>query len=276
MTGRSRAWRIGFVAAGLLVIAVVVGVALTLRDTARPVTVDEARGRTTTTTTSGSGSGTEEPSSSPQRPVAGVYQYEGSGTESLSTPPLSQTQGPTMPATVEWGDRGCWTFRIDFSSNHWQSWTYCPDGDTVSETGGSSWQRWMIGATAITNLSEFTCEQGSVVVADAVEDGRIWDASCTGTSETIAGETVSAGAYRFVGEESVDVGDTEVRTRHFTSERTMSGAQTGTERADVWFADDTGLPVRNERSITAATDTPIGTTTYTEEGRFSLSSTEPS
>lgn len=74
VTGRSRAWRIGFVAAGLLVIAVVVGVALTLRDTARPVTVDEARGRTTTTT-SGSGTGTDEPSS-PPRPVAGVYQYE--------------------------------------------------------------------------------------------------------------------------------------------------------------------------------------------------------
>ena len=89
------------------------------------------------------------------------------------------------------------------------------------------------------------------------------------------GETVSAGTYRAVGEESIDVGGTEVRTQHFSSERTMTGAQTGTERSELWFALDTGLPVRNERSITADSDTPIGTTTYTEEGAFSLVSTEP-
>ncbi len=258
---------------GVLAVLVAVGIALTLRDSARPVTVEEARDRTTTT----GGADDDTPSGEDGdlvRPAAGVYRYQGSGTESISTPPLSQTQGPTMPGTVEWGDDGCWTFRIDLSSNHWQSWTYCPEGDTVSEVGGSTWQRWMIGATAITNLSVFTCTQGAVVVAPTAGPDS-WDERCTGTSDTVPGETVSAGSYRLVGEESIDVGGTKVRTQHFTSERTMTGAQTGTERSELWFALDTGLPVRNERSITADSDTPIGTTTYTEEGAFSLVSAEP-
>ncbi len=262
---RGRRW---LLAAGAALVAVVAaGLALTLRDNARPVTVDEARERTTSTSP-----GVDDDAA--VRPAAGVYRYEGTGTEELSTPPLSQSQGPTMPATVEWLDDGCWSFRIDYSSNHWQSWDYCPEGDVVAETSGSTWQRWMIGATAITNLSTFDCEPGSVVVAlDAAPDDE-WQGRCTGTNEAISGETVSQGPDRFVGEEVVEVDGVGVRTQHFVSERTMSGAQVGTDRSDVWFQVGTGLPVRNRRSISAATDTPVGSSTYTEVGEFQLAATE--
>ena len=259
------------VAAVVVTVVVAVGVVLTVRDNARPVSVDEARERTSTTTGDADAGGAPTPG----RPAAGVYQYEGSGTEELSTPPLSQSQGPTMPATVEWLDDGCWTFRIDYSSNHWQSWTYCPDGDVVSETGGSTWQRWMIGATAITNLSTFECDPGSVVVAGDAEPDDEWQGRCTGTNEAVSGETVSAGPDRYVGEEVLEVDGVEVRTQHFVSERTMSGAQVGTDRSEVWFQVGTGLPVRNERTVTVATDTPIGTSDYRESGEFRLVSPEP-
>jgi hypothetical protein len=209
------------------------------------------------------------------RPAAGIYEYEGAGTEQLSTPPLSQSQGPTMPATVEWLDEGCWSFRIDYSSNHWQSWTYCPDGDLVTEVAGSTWQRWMIGTAAITNLSTFECAPGSVVTARGADVGQEWDATCTGTNEAVAGETVSSGTERFVGEEVLEIAGEQVRTQHFVSERTMRGAQVGTDRSDVWFEVDSGLPVRNERRIEAATDTPLGSSTYTEEGSFRLTSQAP-
>ena len=137
-----------------------------------------------------------------------------------------------MPGTVELGDDGCWTFRIDYSTNHWQTWDQCPRGDDLVETGGQSWQRWMIGPTAITNLSDFTCADGAMrIPADPAPD--------------------------------------EV------SERTMSGAQVGTERSEVWFVAASGLPVSNERTVEARTDTPIGESTYTETGEFHLVSVDP-
>ena len=42
-----------------------------------------------------------------------------------------------------------------------------------------------------------------------------------------------------------------------------------------WFAIDTGLPIRNQRRIEVDTDTPIGSSTYTEEGEFRLASLTP-
>ncbi len=64
-------------------------------------------------------------SSDGSRPPAGVYAYRGSGTDRLSFPPLSQPEGPTMPGTVALEKGDCWTFRIDYSSHHWESWDYC-------------------------------------------------------------------------------------------------------------------------------------------------------
>jgi hypothetical protein len=180
-----------------------------------------------------------------------------------------------MPGTVESLDDGCWTFRIDYSSNHWQNWTYCPDGPDVAEVRGSTWQRWMIGATAITNLSTFDCDPGSVILAPDADPDDEFSASCTGTSDALAGQTVSTGPQRFVGVEELGIDGVDVSTQHFVSERTMTGAQVGTDRSDVWFDARSGLPVRNRRSVSVDTDTPVGTSTYTETGEWVLESTEP-
>lgn len=254
---------------GIAVVALIgVGLYLTFRDNARPVGIDAAKERIAK-------SAAPEDSAASRRPEPGVYRYEGSGTESLSTPPLSQGQGPTMPGTVELGEDGCWTFRIDFSTNHWQAWDVCPKGNDLVETGGQSWQRWMIGPTAVTNLSDFTCADGAMrIPAEPAADDE-WPARCTGTNEAVDGEAISEGTYRFIGEKTVQVGDVALAAHGFVSERTMSGAQVGTERSEVWFATDTGLPLSNERTVEARTDTPIGESTYTETGEFHLVSVEP-
>jgi hypothetical protein len=36
-----------------------------------------------------------------------------------------------------------------------------------------------------------------------------------------------------------------------------------------------GLPLRNERTVTVKTDTVVGSSTYTEHGRFELTSLVP-
>ncbi len=245
-----------------------VGVAVILvvsQDRARPVSVDEARDRLGTAATDDGGG---------ERPAEGVYRYEGTGHESLSVPPLSQDQGPTMPATVEHLTDGCWSFRLDYSTNHWQTWDYCPKADGLHERGGSTWQRWMVGATALTNLTSFTCPR-SIVVPSERKVGQRWKARCEGTNELVDGTSVSAGTTEFIGDEDLTVGTEEVPVVHFRSERTMSGSQEGTDRADWWFATDTGLLVRNRRTIEVRTDTPVGTSTYEEDGEFRLVALEP-
>ncbi len=272
MTNRTR-WLVGIAVVGAALVAF--GLYLTLRDNARPVTVDEAQSRTTTTAGTSAGGEADPRDDARSRPAAGVYLYEGSGSESLSTPPLSQSMGPEMPATVEHRDDGCWSLRIDLSSNHWQRWDYCPEGDDLVELGGESWQRWMIGPTAITNLSTFECDEGSVVLPADRSSEQEWDARCTGTNEAVEGETVSQGPSRFIGGEVVEVDGGEVSTLRFEQERTMSGSQRGGERAELWFDVDTGLLVRLEREVEVRTDTPIGESTYTESASFQLVSLTP-
>ncbi|MBX3285641.1 MAG: hypothetical protein KF703_09885 [Actinobacteria bacterium] len=256
-------------AGGVVALVLVAGAAVLVlsQDRARPVTVEEARDRLGTDATDGGDDGLG-------RPAEGVYRYEGTGTERLSVPPLSQDQGPTMPGTVEHLDDGCWSFRLDYSTNHWQAWDFCLDADGVHERGGSTWQRWMLGTTALTNLASFTCPTSLVVPAER-EDGQRWTARCDGTNEMVDGTAVSTGTYEFVGEETLAVGDDRVAVLHFRSEREMSGAQEGTDRADWWFAPDTGMLVRNRRRIEVRTDTPVGASTYREEGEFRLVALEP-
>jgi hypothetical protein len=262
---KRRRWASVAVAAIALLVIGVVALFVASQDRARPVSVEEARDRLGTAATD---EGDED------RPDEGVYRYEGTGSESLSVPPLSQDQGPTMPATVEHLDDGCWSFRLDYSTNHWQVWDYCPGAEGLTERGGSTWQRWMVGTTALTNLSSFECPSSLVVPTERTA-GQRWNARCEGTNELVDGASVSAGTTEFVGDETLDVGGEQVPVAHFRSERTMSGSQEGTDRADWWFAADTGLLVRNRRTIEVRTATPVGTSTYREEGEFRLAELEP-
>lgn len=255
-------------------VVAVLGFLYVRRDTARPVSVEEARERLDESASTVSGSSSATVSGAPGRPPAGVYDYTGSGTSQLSLPPLSQDQGPTIPGAVTHLDGGCWSIRFDYSSNHWQSWTYCPDGADLVETGGESWQRWMIGATAITNLTTASCENTPALPAER-RPGQSWDHRCVSTNESVSGEAVSGGPYTYVGDETLDVGGTPVPAAHFVRERTLSGSQSGTERTDVWFATDKGLPLRMERSLRVDTDTPVGPSTYTEDGSLELTSLVP-
>ena len=267
MHGHRRGVVLGAVAVVVLLGAGAAVVVALTRNRARPVSISDAQRRLPSTTGREVAAG---------RPAPGVYEYRGSGTERLSLPPLSQKEGPTIPGSVVWtGAAGCWRFRLDFSTNHWQDWTYCRHGNDVEEQGGRSWQRWMIGPQAFTNLTTSRCDPGTMVVPMPRAPGQVWSARCVGTSDQVKGVGVSAGPYRFVADEDLTVGGTTVRAAHFLRLRTMTGAQQGTERSDVWFAADSGLPLRNRRTIRAKTDTVVGSSTYTEVGQFELVSLHP-
>ncbi|MCC6339849.1 MAG: hypothetical protein IT197_07760 [Acidimicrobiia bacterium] len=237
------------------------------RDRAREVTIEEAQKRLGSTTTAAAG-GLEG------RPAQGVYEYRGDGKDSLSLPPLSQSQGPGLPGTVELLDDGCWTFRIDYSSNHWQDWKYCRRSTGLMEITSHTWQRWLIGPTALTALATFECED-TPALPEPRRPGQVWRARCSGTNDRVSGTVGNSGPYRFVGMEVMRIGGEAVDAAHFRRERTLTGAQKGTEKGDVWFAASNGLPLRNERRIELRTDTPVGASVYKESGHFELVSLRP-
>jgi hypothetical protein len=270
-TGRrlSRRVVVGIVLGVVLLVAAGAGVLAYLwqRPDARPVSVNEAEKRL-------DGAAGDGANGAAFIPAEGVYSYTGSGSEALSIPPKSQAEGPEMPATVLHHAHGCWTFRIDYSTNHWQDWRYCARDGRLVDQGGRTFQRWDFVVSTIENTSTFPCDPPSVVLRSDMVPGETWQQSCAGTNTSVSGSTVSSGEIRFVGVEPFDVGGTQVDAFHFVQHRTLSGAQHGEANSELWFAPN-GLPLRNQRHIVVDTDSPIGSITYTEDGTFTLTSLEP-
>ena len=131
-----------------------------------------------------------------------------------------------MPATVTHRSDGCWTFRIDYSSQHWQTWIYCPRDGGLVELGGQTFERWDFVFTKYDSTSTFTCDPPSVAIRAAMHSGDHWTQTCRGTSSGTKGVGVTSGPYTFVGDDTVTVGGTAVAAYHFHQERTLSGSQT--------------------------------------------------
>lgn len=209
------------------------------------------------------------------RPPAGVYTYTGSGTEHLSLLATEQHWGPNLPATVTHGEGDCWTFRIEYSTNHWQEITYCPSATMLVEEGGSTFQSFDFVASTVDDLNEFTCDPPNQIIRFDAAEGDTWDQSCAGHSTSRGTDVTSAGPTTFLGIETLAIGDEEVEAYHYLQERTMSGSQTGSEHVDVWFAVSNGLPLQLEKDVAVESPSPIGAVTYTEQGTYTLSSLEP-
>ncbi len=265
---RVRRWS---VAAAVVVVVAVAGIGtfayLWTHGSARPVSLAEARRRYLAGETGDAAAGI-------YTPRAGVYAYTGSGSEELSTPPKSQSEGPEMPGTVRHTGQGCWTFRLDYSTNSWRTWRYCADAGGLRETGSRVYQRWDFVFTTVDNLAVVRCRPAAVVIETGMRPGAEWESECTGENSAIAGTTVTTGTHRFVGREPVEVDGRTVDTLHFRDDRVVSGAQRGTEEFDLWLTDD-GLLVRGRQRIVVDSDSPLGNVTYTQEGTFSLVSALP-
>ncbi len=270
--GRRRRHRVrivGVVVGVALLAGVVTLVALWNRGSSRPVSMEEARRRAGAPGTDPSGGAVAF------QPAAGVYRYRGEGTEHLDKPPLTQTQGPDIPGTVTHLEGGCWRLRVDYSTNHWQSWDYCPAGSGLTENAGAFFQRLDLVVAEVDTSSTYTCDPPVDAIRVTQRAGDQWMQQCRGTSTGSEGEVISSGPYTYVGPELLDIGGTEVAALHYHRLRNLTGGQTGTEDVDVWFDAATGLPLRNQRVITVHSSALIGGVTYEEDGAFQLASMTP-
>jgi len=137
------------------------------------------------------------------------------------------------------------------------------------------WQRWMIGPVTETNLSTLRCSPEVVTIPLAPATDTVWPARCTGTSTLIHGTLVTVGTTHFLGQPVLRVAGHKIPSVHVEVQRRLSGPQVGTERDDLWFDAQTGLPLENRRSILVRTETPFGPSNYTENGEFVIQSLTP-
>jgi hypothetical protein len=264
---RSRWWILAGIAVVVLLLVAFV-IALSTREVAPP-SVDDALARLGRDTAPGS------TVAGPARAQPGLYTASGTGTEKLSLAPNAQRQGPVLPVAVSADGEACRVVRIDYTANHWQSWRYCTGPDaTVVDTGGQVFQRIDLVVLTPESTSTFVCDPPAVILRADARPGDVVDQRCTGTSTGTTGTVTSSGPATFVGTEDLTVGGAPVSARHLRQVRTLSGAQSGEEVVDTWFAPD-GLPVRNERRIAVRTPSPVGEVEYIEQGRWTLETLEP-
>jgi hypothetical protein len=220
------------------------------------------------------------PDTTPTRtlePRPGVYLYSGVGSESLSFLSTNQAQGPTEPGTVSLEANGCWQFRIDFNSFHYQTWNRCPKNGTLLESGGTTVQRFDFVTFKVSDHSGITCAPPFVLADLTARPGATFRVNCTGRSQTTKSTFAQAGTATFVGRETVRVGRVAVPTVHTREDLLLTGAQTGEVRVDLWLAVADGLPVKEVHSIRVVSPAPapLNQVTYSELGSWQLMSLTP-
>ncbi len=208
-------------------------------------------------------------------PRPGVYQAKGSGTEKISFPPNSQTDGTVMPITVTALGKGCWRWRIDYNTAHWHEYDFCPGQGTLLLEAQRNFQRWDFGALTVTNLGSYTCSPPAPVVVTNPHPGQSFEHHCTGTNTASAGASDVAGPVTIVGTTTLTIGGHRVPALHQTRLEHLTGSQQGTVTEQWWFDADTGLPLRAERQYTVSSSSTIGPVHYTETGSWQLTSLEP-
>jgi hypothetical protein len=209
-------------------------------------------------------------------PSRGIYLYRGSGTETISVPPKSLTEGPGFPGTVADRPGGCFDFRLDFSDAHWQSWTYCLRNGALVTSSKAGYYLWDFVAFSVDDTSTFTCSPAGVTIPARIVVGTHDTVSCTGKNDHLSiGPVYMKGTSTVVATKTLRVGTISVPAVRVREIVDFTGGQKGTNETDTWFSVAAGLPLRGTWSTVVSTPSPVGNSTLHASGDFTLESTTP-
>lgn len=208
-------------------------------------------------------------------PAPGVYEVKGEGTERISFPPNSQTDGSIMPASVQYLANGCWRWVLDYNVVHSEYYDFCPRGGRLLLAGFGNSQSWDFGVIKVTNAAHFICPPASVILNQKPKAAQMYKFSCIGTNSAAPGTTHASTTIRIVRTQTLRIGDRSFQAIEQHQQVTLSGGQKGTSSEDWWFQASSGLPLRMQRHITVASNSPIGTVTYDESGSWQMTSIQP-
>ena len=174
-----------------------------------------------------------------------MYDASATGTESIGLPGFDEQLGPSAPVTLTYGDPGCFTYRADFNSHHWRSWTFCPTTTaTFALTELQTWTARKAPALDIETLSTYECATPLDMVWPDAAAGERRTSQCTGTTDVDDTVTQDAGVAEALGTEDIQVGGETVQALRVRTTDTFTGDQTGGESAEWWLHPESGLPLR--------------------------------
>jgi len=233
--------------AAVFLVAVAVGTLVLFRDSATPVSREEAA--------FGPGSTGEE------WEKGDLYLYDTVGFETASALGGSRHDYPAETFLVV-RPQGCGTVhRWQSLAERWEEHLVCDDGRLESIT---SFHRWF----GIDDTSVYRCEEDARVLPAG--DETSWSFSCHN------GEVTSvAWHYEVVGFEMLEVGGEQVEVLHLVATEEPSGTTIGTGAHRRWVTTDPYLVVRAEVEVTNTTSTRIGGVDYSEQYTVMLSSMTP-
>jgi len=242
------------VAVTVAVAALALGLAwfLLLRDTAEPVTVDEAvtSFRTDTGQTPGA------PSPIPE----GVYVYMTTGYEKTDALTGVSHRYPTRSTiTINATDCGV-SLLWRVLKGRTTEWIYCatPGG---WELASQDERHTFFGRTEPTT---YLCT--GLPIRPAAGSVTKWRVACsTDTSE-------ERGVGSVIGREPIRVGGQTVTAEHVRRTSTFSGEIRGSSRHDVWFDSESGVPVKIAMVSKTTNDSPVGDVHYEEDVTLLLTS----
>jgi hypothetical protein len=242
--------------AGGLALAIVAAWFFLLRDTAEPVSVGDV------IETFREGAETAPVGRSPV--PEGVYVYATEGYEKTDAltgvrhryPPRSTITVTRDPCGVR--------MRWDVLKGRSTTWTYCiaPGGWAVASQDE---RHTFFGRTERTT---YVCEDTPIRPAGDTT-GVSWDVSCSTNSSE------EAGAGTVVGRELLPVSGIPVATVRVRKTTSFTGEIRGTTTHDVWFARESGVPVRIAMVSRTTNDSPVGDVHYDEDVTLRLTSLTP-
>jgi hypothetical protein len=250
----TRAGLIAAVAVAVVMLAGGVAWLVALRDTAEPVTVDEALTGFRDETTPPSGD-------SPIPEGVYVYATEGSEkTDALTGVKHRYPQRSTITVAAHpCGVRLTWRVLEERSTE----WVYCVTDDGW-QLRSQDERHTFFGRTERTT---YTCRDAPI--RRFAIDARFWNATCS------AGSVREDVTFAFCGPEQQEVQGELVATDHVAKQSAFSGTVRGTAQHDLRFHAASGVPVTVRMSSATTNDSPIGDVRYDEDVKLTLLSLEP-
>jgi hypothetical protein len=244
--------------AGGLALAIIAAWFFLLRDTAEPVNVADVI--TTFREAEESATSVEGPLPKP----AGVYLYATDGYEKTDAL-TGVTHRYPLRSTITVTKDACGVrMRWDVLKGRSTTWTYCLASGGW-EIASQDERHTFFGRTERTT---YVCEDTPIRPGRDTA-GAHWDVSCaTDTSEEAGTGTVVGGALLAVSGRRVAT----VQVRKTTS---FTGEIRGTTTHDIWFARESGVPVRIAMVSRTTNDSPVGDVHYEEDVTLRLTSLTP-
>ena len=248
----------GLIAAGVVgafAVAIAAVWLFVLRDTAEPVTVDEAvtSFRTDTEPTPGA------PSPIPE----GVYVYETDGVEKTDAlTGVTHRYPKRSTITVRAAECGA-SLLWRVLKGRTTEWIFCTTAEGW-ELASQDERHTFFGRTEPTT---YRCTR--TLIRPPSGSVTTWDVFCsTGTSD-------ERGTGIVVGAEQLQVGGKSVSAEHVRRTTTFTGEIRGSSRHDIWFDSESGVPARIVMATRTTNNSPIGDVHYQERVELQLTSLVP-